>query len=116
MANKKHNANDVIKAIEGSAGIKTTIAKRLGVHRHTVDRYLEWYASALEAYQDEVESNGDLAEAVILNAIKEKDVNTAKWYAANKLKDRGYAERREHTGANGGPLVIVDWDAADDTD
>jgi hypothetical protein len=36
-----HTADEVINVIRGSAGIKTTIAKRLNVARKTVDAYIE---------------------------------------------------------------------------
>ena len=92
---RKHGAEAVVTAITDSAGIKSTIARRLGVHWNTVDRYLLMYPSAALAYKNEVESVGDFVEAVILESIKAKDVETAKWYAKNKLKHRGYSERYE---------------------
>ena len=93
---KKHKIEAVLAAIHDSAGIKTTIARRLGVTRWTVDRYLLHYPSAALAYKIEVESVGDFVETVILKSIKAEDIETAKWYAKNKLKDRGYTERIEY--------------------
>ena len=110
MAKTKHNAQDIITAIEKSGGIKTTIAKRLGVHRHTIDNYLERFPTAKQAYENEVESIGDMAETVIISALQDKDIATAKWYANNKLKDRGYVIRQEHTGKDGediSPIVNI---------
>jgi len=95
MTHKKHSAAAVIAAVTGSAGIKAVIARRLGMHRHTVDRYLVEYPSAMLAYKNEVETTGDVVEQVILDSIKNKDIETAKWYARFKLKDRGYVERYE---------------------
>jgi hypothetical protein len=43
MANVKVSAEQLIDAIKGTAGIKTTIAKRLSVHRHSIDNYLDKY-------------------------------------------------------------------------
>jgi len=104
MAEVKHTLDEIIRAIKGSSGIKLVIARSLGVHRNTVNNYLKKYVSAREAYIDEIEAVGDFAESVIIKSIKNEDVETAKWYARFKLKDRGYSERQEVTGADGGKI------------
>lgn len=106
----KNGANKIIKAIPGSGGIKQLIADRLGIHRHTFDNYLERYPTVRQAYDDEVEKVGDKAESIIQSALQNNDLNIAKWYAMTKLKDRGYAERKEIAGVQDKPLVIVKWD------
>lgn len=103
----KHPAEVIIAAIKDSAGIKTTIGKRLDVHRNTIEHYLVVYPSVALAYKNEVESVGDFVEAVILESIKARDVETAKWYAKNKLRHRGYSERVEHTGEEGNPIKFI---------
>lgn len=92
----KHTVDQVVEAIRGSRGIKRTVALRLSVHRNTVDVYLRRWAAARLAYVEECESFGDVAESVIIKAIDDGDVDTAKWYARMKLKHRGYVERTEH--------------------
>lgn len=98
--NEKYTLADILAAIRGSAGIKATIMRKLGCSRNTVDNYLKRYATAQQAYDDEVESIGDAAESVIISAIKNKDVDTAKWYATKKLRHRGYGEQTDinHSG------------------
>ncbi len=104
---KKKTAEVVVAAIDGSGGIKATIARRLNIHRDTVEHYLRIYPTAALAYKNEVDGIGDMVEATILEAIKNKDIETAKWYAKNKLKDRGYSERVEHTGEDGKPMKFI---------
>jgi hypothetical protein len=96
----KYELDKVLDAIKGSSGIKATIMRRLGCSRNTVDNYLKRYATAQAAYDEEVEIVGDLAESVIISAIKNKDVDTAKWYAKSKLKHRGYTDsvEQKHSG------------------
>jgi hypothetical protein len=96
----KHTAPDVIAAIQGSAGIKSSIAKRLGVNRLTVDTYLKRWKAVQDAYDEECEGIIDMTESTVLKAIKEGDVGTAKWYLAHKAKSRGYVSRQqiEHSG------------------
>lgn len=109
MADVKHSIDEIIAAIKGSSGIKATICLRLGVHRNTVDNYLKRYVTAQAAYDEEVEVVGDLAESVIIGAIKSKDVDTAKWYAKAKLKHRGYSDKSElDITSNGETLVKMD--------
>lgn len=94
--NEKYTLTEVLTAIRGSAGIKETIRRRLGCQsRNTVDNYLKRYATAQAAYDDEVERIGDAAESVIIAAIQNKDVDTAKWYATKKLRGRGYGDKTE---------------------
>lgn len=104
MGTTKHRPEDVIEAIEGSGGIKTTIAERLGVHCHTIDNYLGRWPSVKQAFDDEVESVGDLAESVVVEAIRDGDVSSAKWFLSRVRRGR-FATRQEHDlTAKGQPL------------
>lgn len=93
-----------IAAIAGTGGIKANIATRLGVSRWTFDNYLKKWASVRLAYDEECERVTDRAETVLIQAINEGDVDSAKWYLKHKGKARGYTERVEMTGENGGPV------------
>jgi hypothetical protein len=103
---------EVLTAIKGCRGLKSVIASRLSCHRHSVTNYLKRYPRAMEAYQDEVESMGDVAEEIILNAITQDDVDfplkldTAKWYCMKKLSHRGYGTPREQTFDPRAPVLM----------
>jgi hypothetical protein len=110
---------DFLEAIKASRGIKVTIAKRLGISRQTVDVYLKKWESAKTAYDEEVDLLGDEVENRIIDVMFGDDIElaiqTCKWYAAKKLKHRGYVDRQEVGGANDGPVSIrVTYDAAVD--
>jgi len=106
--------DEVVKAIAGSGGIKTAIASRLGVSRQTVDNYLSRWETARAAYEQEVENNKDIAESVILANIRTAaklaqqgviaESGDAWKYLKFKARERGYVERMEHTGADGGAI------------
>ena len=102
----KRTLEELLVAIEGSHGIKTTIAARLGMHRYTVDKYLQRYSSALAAYEDECDRVGDVAESIIFQSLLNGDLETAKWYAVKKLKHRGYTERHEVGGKDNEDISI----------
>lgn len=108
--NDKYTLTEFIEAVKGSSGIKATIQRRLGCSRMTVDSYLKRYATAQQAYDEEIETVGDVAESVIIQAIKNKDVDTAKWYAKAKLKHRGYTDKtdQEHGGEITVRVMYVD--------
>jgi hypothetical protein len=91
----KRSLDAFIAAIHDSHGIKSNIAARLGVDRITVERYLKRWPKAQEIYRQEVEAVGDIAESVIIKNLRAEDIETARWYARMKLKDRGYVDRSE---------------------
>lgn len=93
---EEYTLEQFIAAIRGSAGIKATIQRRLGCNsRNTVDNYLKRYATAQQAYDDELASIGDAAESVVIGAIKNKDVAAAQWYLVKKHRDRGYGDKSQ---------------------
>lgn len=119
-----YKAADFIKAIEGSGGIISTIANRVGCSWNTAQKYVKEYPTVADAYNEEIERVIDLAEGVLIkniqNAAKQAqaghDVDTAdvKWFLSRKAKSRGYVERQEveHSGT----VYTVDWDATDNND
>ena len=102
----KHSPQQIIKAISGTGGIKSTIAKRLGVTRWTVDNYLKRWKSVQEAYDEEREKIVDMAETKLLEKIKSGDYPAIRFFLMTQAKERGYVERQEHTGADGDVIRV----------
>lgn len=94
-------------AIRGSRGVKSVIATRLGCARNTVYNYLERWPDMKTLLDDESEMLVDLAEVQLFNLIAEKDVRAITFALATKGKNRGYSQRTEITGADGGAIVIA---------
>ena len=82
-----YKAQDFIEAIPGTGGIIDTIRKRVGCDWHTAKKYITGFATVNEAYQDECERVSDMAHSVVINAINEGDIATAKWYLSKKRKE-----------------------------
>ena len=80
-------ADEVLKAIKASGGVKATIAKRLNVTRQTVDNYLNRWSTVRQAYIDEKAGIDDLALSVVIEDITKKNVETAKWWISKKLDE-----------------------------
>ena len=47
---------------------------------------------------------GDFAEGKLMNCIQQGEFPAIKYYLGTKHKNRGYVERQEQTGAEGGPI------------
>lgn len=93
MAKRNQTAvsqEEVLKAVWGSGGIIVEVARRLGVTRATVSRYINRWSAVREAMEQEAQETGDQAELNIRQAIFAGDLETSKWYARIKLRDRGY--------------------------
>lgn len=86
---------DIKKAIDGSAGIINNIAKKLNIAWNSARKYIEADPELKQLLADEIEKNIDKAENVILNALNEGDIQTAKWYLGTIGKQRGYTEKQE---------------------
>ncbi len=89
------SAKQAIAALKGTGGVKTTIAKKLGVARQTVDVYLDRWPTFKEAYQAEKSGVDDAAVSVVMHDIvNNRNVDTAKWWIARKLDE--FKDKRQH--------------------
>ena len=107
MGGPRFHAAQFIKAIPGTAGIITTIAKRVGCTWHTARRYINKHPTVAKAYADECETLTDVAEAKLYVQINKGEMWAVKYYLSTKGKNRGYTTRTEHTGP-GGEAIPVD--------
>lgn len=82
-------------AIEGSGGIISTIAQRLGNSDYfQVKKKIFKTKYLLTYYLAESEKVSDIAESNIIKAIKNGDINVSKWYLQLKATERGYMEKK----------------------
>jgi len=119
MGKELYTAKQFIDAIPGTGGIVSTIADRVGCKWHTARKYIEEYPTVKDVYNEEIERVIDLAEGVLIQNIqiaakqakagRDVDTSDVKWFLSRKAKSRGYVERQEVTGADGG-AVLVKWD------
>jgi hypothetical protein len=122
--NNQFKAHQFIKAIPGTAGIVSAIARKVGCDWHTAKKYIDAYPTIKQAYDDEVESNLDLAESVVMGNIKlaaeeqeageRADTSDAKWYLSKKGKHRGFTDRQEIDITSGGEPIIQKVKGFDD--
>lgn len=103
---KRLTKESVETALRETKGMISLAAKRLGCSRETVYDYIKKYPSVATAIHDEREATLDMAELALFKAIQ----NGEAWAIAMTLKtigkQRGYVERQEVTGADGGGITI----------
>lgn len=104
MGRASFTTEQFIKAIPKTAGIITTIAKKVGCNWHTAKKFIYSHPTVLAAYCDECESILDLAESKLYEAIQAGDAQMVKYILSTKGKSRGYVERNELTGKDGKPI------------
>lgn len=107
MTNNDINKKGMIEALEKSLGIVTTACKAVGISRETHYRWLredEKYKASVDAIADIAL---DFAESSLHKQIQNGEVSSTIFYLKTKGKSRGYVERQEITGADGGPVQII---------
>src|SRR3990167_6210629 len=110
-------ADQAVKAITGSKGFVTVIAKRLNVSPRHVYRVIDKYATAQEALETEREGMKDFAEGKLFEKINAGDTTALIFYLKTQAKDRGYVERQEVAGAgkDGAIIIRVEGGLSDDS-
>lgn len=102
----------VLEAIKGSAGLITTIQKRLSTAMNRnigwtcTKEYTEKWEETKEAMEAERQTTLDVAEGTIVKEIYNNNAEMAKWYLRMKGKERGYIETQEIMNRNPDPLNI----------
>lgn len=98
---------DVLRtAIEDKRGNIASVARHFGVSRRAVYKWLDAMPSVKETLEDARETMLDNAESVLYKKILEGSTPELLFFLKTQGKNRGYVERQEITGAEGGPLLI----------
>jgi len=113
--NGYYTAQAFIDVIPDSAGIISTIAKRVGCAWHTAKKYCSEdttpFVTVAQAYANECQRVLDMAESKCLEAVRSGDGPMIRYYLSTKGKERGYSERREHhlEGSGEGGAIVLTW-------
>lgn len=100
---------DVADALRASAGIYTLAAQILArkygsCAPNTVKNYVLRYPKLKEVETEILDQTLDLAESTLINFIRSGSEKSVFFYLRTKGKHRGYTERIESTGPDGGPV------------
>jgi hypothetical protein len=114
----RHSEATVLRAIAGSGGIITHVAKALKLSwtgaRNAIDRY----PACKEALDSEREAICDVAENRLIEAINQGDAWAIRFFLNNKAKQRGYGWKNLSISTSEPPKVIglyaEDYDTPED--
>lgn len=102
----QHNKKALLDALEKSLGIVTTACKLVGIDRTTFYRYVKEDEEFAKAVKDIDNIVFDFVESQLHKQIKEGNTSAAIFFAKTRMKNRGYIERHEVTGADGSGITL----------
>jgi len=101
---ERFKLKDVEAAMRASGGLRTVAAAKLGCSNATITNYCRKHPVLKEIEDEITERHLDLAEHKLISAIKEGDMTAIIFFLKTKGRHRGYSQRMEVTGADGGPI------------
>jgi predicted transcriptional regulator len=99
---------DIAEALRHAKERVHTAAKYLGASPATVYNYLREDPELQEIRDHMYQLRGDIFETKLDQAAERGEAWAVCFALKTQYKDRGYIERVETTGANGGPIVTAD--------
>jgi hypothetical protein len=110
---RKYSQAKVVKAIEGTGGIITEIATRLGCQRATVYAYLDAFPKIKAAYDEERDSVCDVARSNIVESIFNGNVDDSKWWVERRDPEFMTKQQVQADVKTSGGVLVVPGVAAD---
>ena len=104
----------IIQALRATGGFVTGAAVRLNVTPSCISKRLTGSPELQAAQAEVMESKLDMAESAVLQAVARGEAWAVCFMLKCKGKARGYVERQELTGADGGPIRTKAEDLTDD--
>lgn len=102
----RYTDQQIIDALRATKGMVWVAADRLGCDGHTISKRLAKSPAIQAAVAAERGKMGDTAELKLAQAIQHGEPWAIQFYLKTQHKERGYVERLEQTGANGGPIEV----------
>ena len=102
--NEKFTPEQVIEALEQSAGIYLGASGMLNCSSTTIANYVGRYPKVAEAKERISEEILDIAETNLVKGIQDGSEKYTMFILGTRGKSRGYSRRTELTGEGGGPL------------
>ena len=98
----------IAEALAKNAGIYRATARALKCDRHTIERRVKASPTLQIAAREAVENITDIAEGNVFKGILDNDKTYTLFFLKCRAKARGWVERSEVTGADGGPITWTD--------
>ena len=105
----KRTDDEIEEALRAERGMITYAARRLGYSVTSLRDRLEANPARFKPIRDEArEAVIDLAERSLIAKLEDGDLQATTFALRTIGRQRGYAERTEITGADGGPVEYAD--------
>jgi len=105
-------ADKMIDALKESRGFVSHACQILKCSRNHFYVKMRQLSTVQQALDDIREERHDFVENKLMTLIGENNITAIIFYLKTQAKHRGYVERQELTGADGGDITI-NWDASD---
>lgn len=112
---KKVTVAEIEPLLTELSGNIAAVARKLGVSRGTIHNRIDESPVLRAKLEDARETMIDNAEGMLYKKIRDGDTVALIFFLKTQGRRRGYSERIEHTGGDGGPItvhVVYDHDAA----
>jgi len=104
---ERYTTAEIIAALQATKGMAFLAAKRLGCSHQTVYNYIERHPTVRKAKEAEDGNFGDMCELKLYDAANRGESWAVQFALRTKFKQRGYVERQEITGADGGKVEFL---------
>lgn len=99
-----YRSEDIIKALRKTKGLISLAADELKCDRKTIYNHVKKSAAVRDALEEARGRNLDLAESKLFAAIDDGQPWAITYYLSRIGRERGYGDRNELTGPNGGAI------------
>ena len=106
MPADKYTVEQVLEAVRKNKGILSLAARDLGCTRQTVHNYVRRYATLAAEVASQRDALLDMTEAKLFEQVNRGNITAIIFTLKTLGKSRGYIERQEVTGADGGPIEV----------
>lgn len=110
------NLKTVEAALRAHGGNMSKAAEALHISRSALYRRVQLYQHLSDVLDEVRESTVDLAENVLLTALKDGNLTAAIYITKTLGRSRGYSERTEISGPEGGPIVVKGYETVSPDD
>ena len=102
--NGRYTAAQFIEAMQGTGGIVSALAERVGCTWNTARAAIDRWPTVNQAWQNERAKVTDLAQRNVIKAIKDEDLPTSKWWL--QLMDDQFVPREKREISTDGDVTI----------
>jgi hypothetical protein len=113
MRRNELTAEAVINKIKEMHGNVTSVSRAFKMSRQTLYKYINDHPTVQAALDESRETMIDNVESALYTKALKGDTASMIFFLKTQGKKRGYVERSEITGKDGG-AIVVDWDNATD--